>query len=89
MADKIDTILDMVRSQNMASGSSSSSNSSSSYHMVPGLLSSGFIGRETELNWLETTLDPENEKLLGRLAGIHGLTGVGKTQLAYSPMQPC
>lgn len=49
--------------------------------MVPGLLSQDFVGREPQLKFLEQTLDPENEKNNGARVGIHGLTGIGKTQL--------
>lgn len=55
------------------------------YHMIPGLLSSAFIGRDSELKWLKDALDPENEKFVGARAGIYGLTGSGKTQLVLNP----
>lgn len=71
----------MVAQKDSPSGSLSSSSTARPYHMVPGLLSSRFIGRGTELAWLEDTLGPENEKFVGGLAGIHGMTGIGKTQL--------
>ncbi|KAK0624534.1 hypothetical protein B0T17DRAFT_557399 [Bombardia bombarda] len=50
-------------------------------HMVPGLLSPGFVGRDDQLRWLEGRLGPGNERFVGARAGIHGLTGIGKTQL--------
>lgn len=62
--------------------SCSSSTISVAYHIVPGILSPAFTGRETELRWLKTTLTPENENFGGMRVGIHGMTGVGKTQLA-------
>ncbi|KAL1843463.1 hypothetical protein VTJ49DRAFT_1573 [Mycothermus thermophilus] len=50
-------------------------------HMVPGLLSEAFVGRGPEIEWLRDTLQPEQDERLGMRVGIHGMTGMGKTQL--------
>jgi hypothetical protein len=80
ISPKIDHILDILMSERSSGVSSSAM--WARHHTVPSLLSAAFIGREGELRWLETTLEPEMEKLVGRRAGIYGITGIGKTQLA-------
>lgn len=48
---------------------------------IPGLLSHTFVGRHDELSWLKAVLKPSSENLISCRVGIHGLTGIGKTQL--------
>ncbi len=55
---------------------------SASCHLVPSLLSTAFVGRGKELEWLRAKLGPENDILVGNRIGIYGMTGIGKTQLA-------
>jgi hypothetical protein len=81
MQKDVTVILELMREKSSNYSFSSSSTLPLQHHMVPGLLSPGFVGRESQLQWLEGVLDPENEKLVGTRAGIHGLTGIGKTQL--------
>jgi len=50
--------------------------------MIPYGLNLRFFGRENELNTLGEFLDPKPERKSLRAAGIYGLGGVGKTQLA-------
>ncbi|KAK4146229.1 uncharacterized protein C8A04DRAFT_35209 [Dichotomopilus funicola] len=65
----------------MSSITSSSSTLETPCHMVPGLLSEAFVGRGREIGWLRGKLQPEEEEHLGVKVGIHGMTGIGKTQL--------
>jgi hypothetical protein len=51
-------------------------------HMVPYGLNLRFFGRSSELELLKNTLDPSNNTASLRAIGIHGLGGVGKSQLA-------
>lgn len=84
MAENVEAITRhiLAATPNMSPTSSSSSSTiSAPYHIVPGILSPAFIGREAELRWLEDMLTPENENFAGMRVGIHGMTGVGKTQL--------
>jgi hypothetical protein len=86
MQKDVTVILELMREKSSNYSFSSSSTLPLQHHMVPGLLSPGFVGRESQLQWLEGVLDPENEKLVGTRAGIHGLTGIGKTQLVRRPL---
>ncbi|KAL8908946.1 MAG: hypothetical protein Q9207_000522 [Kuettlingeria erythrocarpa] len=53
-------------------------------HAIPYGLNPRFYERETELAKLRKTLDPQQEGPLLKVTGIHGLGGVGKTQLALN-----
>ncbi|KAH7323125.1 P-loop containing nucleoside triphosphate hydrolase protein [Stachybotrys elegans] len=51
-------------------------------HMVPYGLNLRFFGREAELDTLRAILNPAPDSSSLRAVGIHGLGGVGKSQLA-------
>ncbi|KAI1422369.1 hypothetical protein F5Y12DRAFT_799651 [Xylaria sp. FL1777] len=53
----------------------------SGYRIVPSLLSHRFTGRADELSWLENKLTIIYGEVIRCCVGIHGMTGVGKTQL--------
>ncbi|KAI1319334.1 hypothetical protein F5Y16DRAFT_103100 [Xylariaceae sp. FL0255] len=53
----------------------------SGHRIIPGLLTSHFAGRDNELSWLEDRLKVVDGDVVGCCVGIHGMTGVGKTQL--------
>jgi Cdc6-like AAA superfamily ATPase len=48
---------------------------------VPGWLSQRFFGRDEELAWLESVLEPGSPHKSGRRVALWGMTGIGKTQL--------
>ncbi|KAI0111281.1 hypothetical protein GGR51DRAFT_72276 [Nemania sp. FL0031] len=51
------------------------------HRVVPGLLSHHFVGRRDELLWLKENLEVATQEFASRCVGIHGMTGIGKTQL--------
>ncbi|KAK2764464.1 hypothetical protein FQN54_009159 [Arachnomyces sp. PD_36] len=51
-------------------------------HMIPDGLNPRFLGRSEELYEVTNALEPQVEANMPRILGIHGLGGVGKTQLA-------
>ena len=53
-------------------------------HAIPYGLNPRFYEREAELAKLHETLDPQEEGPLLKVTGVHGLGGVGKTQLALN-----
>ncbi|KAK5633886.1 hypothetical protein RRF57_009600 [Xylaria bambusicola] len=81
--EKMDTILDAVshslpKDRTMGRASTVES---SGYRFVPSLLSHRFKGRSNELAWLGDHLAVVHGEAIGCCVGIHGMTGVGKTQL--------
>ncbi|KAJ5774083.1 hypothetical protein N7457_008979 [Penicillium paradoxum] len=48
---------------------------------VPGWLSQRFFGRDEELAWLESVLEPGSPHSSDRRVALWGMTGIGKTQL--------
>ncbi len=50
-------------------------------HSIPYGVNLRFFGRDHELHFLKTALHPQHDTQL-RAVGIHGLGGIGKTQLA-------
>ncbi|KAK4163002.1 hypothetical protein QBC43DRAFT_345419 [Cladorrhinum sp. PSN259] len=75
--------MDQLNTRSLRTWSSSNltGSTATAYHMVPGLLSAAFGGRQSELEWLRETLNPERQHQVGGRVGIYGMTGVGKTQL--------
>ncbi|KAI0977175.1 hypothetical protein F4678DRAFT_412097 [Xylaria arbuscula] len=80
---KMDAILDAVSNHFPRSRTISQATTIevSDYRIVPGLLSHRFTGRVDEISWLEDKLTIIGGEIVGRCVGVHGMTGVGKTQL--------
>ena len=52
------------------------------YHMIPNGLNPRFFGRSEEVAKIGDTLNPEKDDDQLKVIAIHGLGGVGKTQIA-------
>ncbi|KAI1746604.1 hypothetical protein F4782DRAFT_536274 [Xylaria castorea] len=59
----------------------------SGFRIVPDLRSHHFIGRASELSWLADKLNAIDGEVIGCYMGIHGITGVGKTELILKVLE--
>lgn len=84
--EKMDIILNAINSfSKNRTVPQASTIEASGYRIVPSLLSNRFTGRADELSWLENKLTVIDGEAIRCCVGIHGMTGVGKTQLVSFP----